>query len=229
MFVTPTAREYLRDRGISLVVDKAPRTAMTRTPVPDRGDYTFVDAVTGMGYRTKPEDMTHLRGNLLVAKTHPRIALRGMLDGLQASILLLQARYPGERALCTDLDSALAYVGAVLGAEVKEEPMKETLLFGLGEEEIRRMSHDVRTHFGMDHPIPSASMGVLALELNYMRTRVREAELWAARAFPEGDSLGIIKHLNRLSSGIYILFCRVVSGKYGGDGKSGSPSAVEKR
>ena len=210
-FVTPSAREYLRDRAVNLKFDsgEAPvHAVMTRTPIKKQGSHTYIDAATGEGYGEKPEDMTHLRGNLLVPKTHPRIALRGHLDGLQARVLLMQAKYKEDEALRAALDSVLRYLRAILGAEVKEERLGEILLFGLGHEELRRMSHNVKEYFGIEHPVPDPTMGEQALELNLLRTQVREAELSAANAFHEGDTLGIIRHLNRLSSGIYILFCK---------------------
>ena len=246
-FVTPAAREYLRDRGVRLVMEEAGGAeagisgsvrngvtqggviqagaaqddtvqnryaAMTRTHVRKNGERTFVHAETGEGYSEKPEEMTHLRGNLLVPKTHPRIALRGELDGIQARVLLLQVRFAEHRLLCRDLESVLSFLRAILGAEVKEEKLPETLLFGLDHGELRRMSHQVKETFGIDHPIPDHTMGEAALELNLLRTQARLAELTAARAFPDGDRLGVIEHLNRLSSGIYILFCRKVSGYY---------------
>ena len=37
----------------------------------------------------KPEHMTHLNGDTLVPKTHPRILFRGKLDTLEAELLLL--------------------------------------------------------------------------------------------------------------------------------------------
>ena len=73
--VTPTAREYLKKRGIELkTAQTGPGRSMSRTEIRENGSYTYVDAVTGKGYREKPEDMTHLRGNRLVKKTDPRIA-----------------------------------------------------------------------------------------------------------------------------------------------------------
>ncbi|MCB6608563.1 hypothetical protein V3C10_02235 [[Clostridium] symbiosum] len=214
-FVTPSAKEFLRDRGVELIFDcvnPSSHAAMTRTPIKKQGGRTYIDAATGEGYGEKPEDMTHLRGNLLVPKTHPRIELRGRIDGLQARVLLMQAKNQDNRELCRELDSVLQYLREILGAEVKEEPLSEVRLFGLEHSEIRRMSHNVKEYFGIEHPIPDCTMGETALELNLLRTQVREAELSAANAFPQGDPLGIIEHLNRLSSGIYILFCRVVSG-----------------
>ena len=38
----------------------------------------------------KPEHMTHLNAQVLVRKDHPRIRFRGMLDLLEAELLLLE-------------------------------------------------------------------------------------------------------------------------------------------
>ena len=68
----------------------------------------------------------------------------------------------------------------------------------------------------MDHPIPGWEMGELALRINTLWTRVREVELAAATAFEapgEAPRPDIIRELNRLSSAVYLIFCRVVSGK----------------
>lgn len=169
--------------------------------------------------RKKPEDMTHIRGSQLVKKTHPRIRLRGMLDGLLAKVLVLQARFPEQKLLCEDLKSVQEYIGAVLGAEVKDSPLDDLALFGMDTDKIREMSHNVKEYFGTGHQMPGVSMGLAALELNLLRTEVRKTELCAAQAFEEGDVLGIVRHLNRLSSGIYVLFCRMNAGYYQGSPK----------
>lgn len=225
VFVTELAKEYLRDRGIRIVTpaqaaassskgDTVEYARMTRTPIRKNGGSTYISLKTGEGFSEKPEDMTHLRGNLLVPKTHPRIEFRGKLDSLQAEILLIAAEC-GEEKLCEDLDSVLNTVQQVLGAEVRDEKLPEQKLLGLTHKELREISHNVKKHFGIDHPIPNRKMGTTALKLNRLRTQVREAELAAARAFEgEGDPLGIIEEMNRLSSGIYILFCRVITGHY---------------
>ena len=38
----------------------------------------------------KPEHMTHLNAEVLVPKTHPRIAFRGKMDTLEAELILCQ-------------------------------------------------------------------------------------------------------------------------------------------
>ena len=45
----------------------------------------------------KPEHMTHLRGNILVSKTHPVIRFRGKMDTLQAELILGQQGLPREK------------------------------------------------------------------------------------------------------------------------------------
>ena len=215
--VTPTAREYLKKRGIELKIAPAGSRSMSRTEIRQNGVFTYVDAETGKGYREKPEDMTHLRGNRLVKKTDPRIAFRGQLDSLEACILECQAEADerGKPELCGLLGELLDHVRCVLGAEVREEPLAQKPLFGYDHDRLRYVSHHVNEEIGIDHPIPDYRMGKMALKLNTLRTRIREAELAAAAAFP-GERPDIIEEMNRLSSGAYILFCRQVAGQRGG-------------
>jgi ethanolamine utilization cobalamin adenosyltransferase len=75
----------------------------------------------------------------------------------------------------------------------------------------------VKKVFGIEHPIPNYQMGRLCVALNSLRTQVREAELSAARAFSCGDSCSrsdLIEGLNRMSSCVYIILCRKLSGYY---------------
>ncbi len=220
-FVTGPAKEYLRDRGIRLIWDKSPYQTMSCQKIVQQSPAPYVDAYTGKTYQKKPEEMTHLQGNLLVEKIDPRIELRGGLDFLQARVVLLQAKYRKNDRLREELDEVLRFIRAILGAEVKGDSCGELVLFGLRQEELKEMSHHVREYFGIDHPVPDSSMGEMALELNLLRTQVREVELAAARAFAEGDKLLVIQNLNRLSSGIYVLFCRCLTGYY--EKKGGEP------
>ena len=65
------------------------------------------------------------------------------------------------------------------------------MLFGLGHEELRRMSHNVKEYFGIEHPVPDPTMGEQALELNLLRTQVREAELVRQTRFTRGIRWGL--------------------------------------
>lgn len=111
------------------------------------------------------------------------------------------------------LEEVYDRVQTILAAEVKDEALPALELFGLDEAGLRRASHQVKETLGMDHPIPQRSMGRLCLQLNLLRTQVREAELWAARAFAGGRE-DILRWLNRLSSGVYLIFCRELAGYY---------------
>lgn len=216
--LTPGARDFVREHHIELV--DAPAAGgyrpMTRQSVPmEGGKPTFVEAATGRTLREKPEELTHLRGNLLVEKTSPRIAFRGKLDGLLAQLLLteLTAEEAGRAGALGALEEVYDRVQTILAAEVKDEALPALELFGLDEAGLRRASHHVKETLGMDHPIPQRSMGRLCLQLNLLRTQVREAELWAAQAFAGGRE-DILRWLNRLSSGVYLIFCRELAGYY---------------
>ena len=228
--VTPSAREYLKKRGIRLKTDPGSAgkwQTMSRTEIKKQGKFSCVDAKTGQAYREKPEDMTHLRGNLLVPKTNLRIVFRGKLDSLEAGILTGQAMAAerGEEELVSRLGEVLERVRLVLGAEVKETPLSEGTLFGWNHDELRYVSHHVKEEVGIDHPVPDYRMGRMALELNRIRTEIREAELAAVAAFSAPEENGrpdIIEELNRLSSGVYILFCQEAA-------RAGSRTCTEKR
>jgi ethanolamine utilization cobalamin adenosyltransferase len=220
-FVTPLAKEYLRDRCIDLViVDNKPST-MTRTPLPDCGNYTYIDARSGEGYGTKPEHMTHIIGNRLVPKHHPRILFRGRLDSFQAEIVWLQSDLyeQGSTALIKDLDDILNCVRQILSAEVNEYPLEPIMLLGMDASTLQKNSHNIKEYTGIEHPIPDYHMGRIAARLNVLRTKIRETELVAINTFRTDNGVereDIILMLNRLSSAIYIIFCHLLSGYYEG-------------
>ena len=90
-------------------------------------------------------------------------------------------------------------------------------LLGMDSQQIRYHSQQVKKVFVIDHPIPNYQMGRLYVALNSLRTQVREVELSAARAFSCADSCSrsdLIEGLNRMSSCVYIILCRKLSGYY---------------
>lgn len=222
-FVTPLAKEYLRDHGIRLVQDNyAP---MTKTTQQAPG---FIEEATGAAIAQKGEYLTHLHGRTLVPKDHPRIVLRGMLDTLQAKVLLLQTEACAP-LLRRDLGDILEAIRQILRAEVKDCALPEAPLLGMDEQTLHRMSHEIKETFGFDHPIPSADMGRIALQLNLLRTEIRAVERSAVTAFPPGtaqERTDIIRQLNRLSSAAYLLFCRTLAGYYKEEDCHGSAATV---
>lgn len=221
VILTPAAADFIREQGITLCRNEQ-RTSetMTRTAIPmENGKPVYRDLATGRETVCKGEGMTHLRGNLLVPKTHPQIAFRGQLDTLMAMIMQVQivAQEQGQKQMIADLEELLEFSHEILAAEVKDEPLKEVKMLGMDSEEIRYNSQQVKKVFGIDHPIPNYKMGKLCVELNRLRTQIRETELSAAQAFYCGGSYSrpdIIEALNRMSSCVYILMCRKLSGFY---------------
>lgn len=166
--------------------------------------------LNGAVLREKPEQMTHLRGNILVPKTHPRIRFRGAMDTLEADIMLCQLVCPDP--LRADLGAILELARRLIRCEVMDEPVPEGKLCGLTESEQRLRSHRPQDYYGQTHFMPEYTDGEVILRLNRCRCAARAAELAAAAAFTDGDGKvvreDILKALNRMSSMIYILMIR---------------------
>ena len=73
--LTPGARDWLRQQRVEILSAEQAK--------PDR--YRLLN---GAYVTEKPEHMTHLNGDILVLKTHPRIAFRGAMDTLEGELLL---------------------------------------------------------------------------------------------------------------------------------------------
>ena len=154
----------------------------------------------------KPEHMTHLHGDVLVTKNHPRIVFRGKMDTLEAELILCQL---ADDALVTPVGEVLALARQLIRCEVLEEPVKVEKLCGLTEEEQRKRSHFPQEYYGQPHFMPSAADGAVIAQLNRARCAAREAELAAVTAFSDREGnptrVDILRALNRMSSMIYIL------------------------
>jgi ethanolamine utilization cobalamin adenosyltransferase len=126
-----------------------------------------------------------LRDNTLVPKDHPVIALRGRLDSLEAQILVAQIAFAqlGLDQGVRELDEILAFVKAVMRAEVLVKPFPDDPLIGLDLDVLRDQSHHPRKVFGIGHFEVSAADGDAVVWLNWLRTQAREAELATYKAF----------------------------------------------
>lgn len=191
--LTSTARDFLRRERIEILPGSQAR--------PER--YRLLSG----GYaEEKPEHMTHLNGEVLVLKTHPRIRFRGKMDTLEAELILCQ-RIPGapEGALGEILDLSRK----ILRCDVLEEPLRQDTLCGLTQAEQRERSHMPQDYYGQPHFMPQASDGSVIAGLNRARCFAREAELAAVEAFSDRDGNlireDIPKALNRMSSMLYLL------------------------
>ena len=161
----------------------------------------------GGGYmEEKPEHMTHLSGDILVPKTHPRIVLRGKVDMLEAELLLCCASATGE--IRTGLEAVLTFARQLLRHEVLDEPVTEVRLGGLTEQELRQRSHRPQDFYGQPHFMPDPADGLLLLQINKARCMARQAELAAVAAFPEGRQ-DLLQGYNRLSSYLYLLMIQL--------------------
>jgi len=154
----------------------------------------------------KPEHMTHLNGDILVPKTHPRILLRGAVDILEAELLLCAAKAEGE--IRKQLEEALSYTRTLLRNEVLDEPVKTETLGGMDEKALRERSHRPQDFYGQAHFMPAPTDSLLLLQVNKARCAARAAELKAVAAFPAGRE-DLLRAFNRLSSFLYLIMIQL--------------------
>lgn len=190
--LTPAAEDWLKSEGIEVARrEKAP------------GEFTDL---RGGIYRHKPEELTHLSGQILVPKTHPRIVFRGLLDALEAEILLCGLHCPRWQK---ELEEMLACCKAMMRADVLGEALPETKLGGLDEAQLRKRSHYPQNYYCQGHFQPNFTDTPALLWLNRLRTLIRQTELRCCAAFTDADGLltrrDLPKALNRLSSFCYLL------------------------
>ena len=200
--LTPGARDWLSRERIPILPAEQAKISEYRL-------------LNGAVLREKPEQMTHLHGDVLVNKTHPRIAFRGAMDSLEGDLMLCQLNC-GEK-LVSSLGEILELARRLIRCDVLNEPAPEGNLCGLTEAEQRQHSHRPQDFYGQTHFMPEHTDGVEILWLNRCRCAARAAELAAARAFTdeEGNATrpDILRALNRMSSMLYILMIRQKAGR----------------
>ena len=209
--LTPSARSFLREHRVEVVYPQGRE---------ENGPAARYQTPFGVGLEEKPEHMTHLRGNLLVFKDHPRIAFRGMIDLLEAELLLCQqvCAREGASALAEELEEVLDFVRRFIRFDVLSEPVGEVRLCGLTPAELRARSHYPEKYYGQGHFLLHYTDSPAILAVNKVRAVVRQTELAAYRAFRDEDGGvargDILLGLNRLSSLLWIMMIRLKAGDY---------------
>ena len=200
--LTPGARDWLGRERIAILPGESAKPDQYRL-------------LSGAFLTEKPEQMTHLNGNVLVLKTHPRIRFRGAMDALEAELLLCGLRC--EAILRQNLGEILSLARMLIRCEVMDEPVPEGKLCGLTQEELRSRSHRPQDYYGQPLFMPDFADGEVILSLNRCRCAARAAELSAAAAFTDENGnavrVDILRALNRMSSMIYILMIKEKGGR----------------
>ena len=195
--LTSGARDFLSRERIAIVPAEQARPERFRL-------------LSGGFIEVKPEHMTHLNGDVLVDKLHPRIAFRGAVDELEGQLLLCQRDAQGQ--LKKDLGEVLDFVRELIRCDVLEEPVKREKLCGLTQEQLRQHSHRPQEFYGKPHFMPECQDGEMVLKMNLCRSVARRAELAAVAAFRDREGnptrVDILQAMNRVSSMLYILMIR---------------------
>ena len=184
--LTPSARDYLSRERIAILPPEEAR--------PQRWQL-----LSGGFLEEKPEHMTHLDGDTLVPKSHPRIRFRGAVDTLEAELLQCG----------NGVGEILELARKLIRCDVLGEPVGEVVLYGLTEAQQREHSHFPQKYYGIPHFMPDFSDSAQLLQLNRARCAARSAELAAAEAFADREGRptrpDILMACNRISSMLYLL------------------------
>lgn len=218
--ITPSARDFLRSKGIEVQIEGNGLQDLHKTPLSNAQQSVSPSPSSSpspskSSEGTKPEHMTHLRAGCLVNKTHPIVAYRGQLDLFQCELIEAQGFFAekGEDGLIQTLEEIAAFARQLMVSEVKETPFQWETLIGLSPEELRERSHHPKKYFGVEHTPLSYTHGSLVAKLHHLRAKSREVELYANRAFTDETGActrsDLIQALNRLSSVFYILACEI--------------------
>ena len=202
VFTAQSAQKFVQTQGGKRILYLAAGDHLT----PSARDWAQAERIEiRLKPTDKPEQMTHLRGSELVSKTHPAINFRGMLDLLQAEILLCGSQSRGW--VREQLEEILDVTRQIMRCQVLNETWQERPICGLQPQELRARSHEPQKYYGQGHFMPSCSDEPALLRLNRIRTMVRRTELSACRDIP--DRTDLITVLNRLSSLLWIMMIRI--------------------
>lgn len=221
--LTPSARELLEGRHLRIkFLDEQGRLFVDdeqQQPQPVHG-LTSSDThpqacceLCRQPVAKKPDTLTHLTADKMVAKSSPRLAFRAALDSTIALAVWLQIELaePWQPWLA-DIRSRL---GNIMRADAMDEPLAPQSIVGLNEDDLHRLSHQPLRYLDHDHLVPEASHGRESALLNLLRTKVRETETIAAQVFiTRGFDVlrpDILQALNRLSSAVYVMMILCVT------------------
>ena len=209
--LTASARDYLTRERIPILTAEQAKPAAFRL-------------LSGGMVTEKPEHMTHLNGDVLVSKTHPRITFRGAMDTLEADLMLCQLNL--DEPWKKQVGEVLEFARELVRCDVLEEPVSRKQLCGMTEAELRSRSHRPQEFYGQAHFMPAVTDGAQVLWLNRARCAARAAELAAVHAFADREGnptrLDMLRALNRMSSMLYILMIQVKAQEGGTYGPKGS-------
>lgn len=215
--LTPSARELLESRHLRIkFLDEQGRLFVDdeqQQPQPVHGltsRETHPAACCELCRQTiakKPDAMTHLTADKIVAKSDPRLGFRAALDSAIALAVWLQIELAERwQPWLADIRSRL---GNIMRADAMEEPLAAQSIVGLNEDQLHQLSHQPLRYLDHDHLVPEASHGRDVALLNLLRTKVRETEILAAQVFIsrhfDARRPDILQALNRLSSAVYVM------------------------
>lgn len=180
----------------------------------------YKNKYTGENVASKPEYMTSLSQNELVYKDHPQIILRGYLDELKSKLLvyMYDLKSSNKLEILDDFIEILSWIKKLQRCEVTGESIDDIKFNNMNTDEIREKSHNPQKYYGLCHLFDLNYFdNIDVLKINEIKAFVRRVEISAYEAFCEEGVCkrdSFIETINRLSSVLYIVELKIISGVY---------------
>lgn len=225
--LTPAAAEMLRSRNCRVILPgqctvEAVASAEEAKPVetaPATEPAPAAEQAAPAAEQASFPDGTYLDANTVVSKSHPRIFLRGKLDTLISSTVLVQTSFDAYGKLPAVLRNGLSDINVwlwqILQAEVSGEAVPAQAMCGMNAEAIRLVSNDPMKYLGQGHIVPDVALGPNVALLNWLRAQIREVEVAYVQVGMNREDM--LASINRLSSAVYVLMLLTVVAESGRD------------
>lgn len=219
--LTPSAAEMLRSRNCRVILPGqcTVEAASAKEAAPKKEAAAPAAEPAASEKPASFPDGTYLDADTVVSKSHPRIFLRGKLDTLISSTVLVQTSFDAYGKLPVVLRNGLSDINVwlwqILQAEVSGEAMPAQTMCGMNAEAIRLVSNDPMKYLGQGHIVPDVALGPNVALLNWLRAQIREVEVAYVQVGMTREDM--LASLNRLSSAVYVLMLLTVVAESGRD------------
>lgn len=231
--LTPSAKQFLTEKGIELIIKGEISTSNTSTTknkevvsekekVKEIFEKPKYVGKNGEYYFEKPEYMTQIDGNVLVAKNSKQIRFRGKMDTFLADLLLttkeLVLSFPNEKFV-KDMESIIKFLQNIIVAEKLDKILEnQVLLDSKTIRDIKEILENPKNYFKKGHLLEVSLESDLAIhKLNKLRFLARELEVEAINYLVEDYKVNrkdLLEAFNILSDVIYLVILKINNGNY---------------
>lgn len=228
--LTPSAKQFLNEKGIKLVVKEEKIATSTKKEVvnskieEEKNLYEKPKFVgkNGEYYFEKPEYMTVVDGNVLISKNNKLISLRGKIETFLAEVLLtgkeIGLHFNNDKFI-SDIQTVIKFLQNIIVAEKLNRILENQTFFDLKSiKDIKDIVKNPKQYFKKGHLLEiSLDSDLIIHKLNRLRFLARELEIQVIDYFVTDYKVSredLIEAFNILSDVIYVIILKIDNGDY---------------